>query len=181
MDYKPGIILESERLLFRQHVLADMAAYCAMEMDRDVRRYVGGYPRTRVEAEKRFNGSLEPITNRLAVWATVFKQEGVYIGRCGIYPHFNNDGKPIPGEASLGLYIAKEYWGRGFATEAGKAFVQFGFNELKLDRIVTMVDTRNGASVRVLEKLGFELTLTETGDPRSFYHFALQNPHPYPC
>jgi ribosomal-protein-alanine N-acetyltransferase len=167
-------ILESERLLFRQHILADLDAYCAMEADPDFRRYVGGRPRSREEAEKRFKGSLEPIKDRLAMWATVFKPEGNYIGRCGIYPHFNADGKPIPGEASLGLYIAKEHWGRGFATEAGHAFIKFGFNELRLNRIVTMIDTRNDASVKVIEKLGFELTSTETGGPRSFYHFKLQ-------
>jgi ribosomal-protein-alanine N-acetyltransferase len=167
------ILPETDRLLFRQHIIDDMDAYCAMEMDADVRRYVGGKPRTREEAEDRFKGSLKPVTNRLRMWATVLKPGGLYIGRCGIYPHFNADGKPVPGEASLGLYIAKAYWGRGFATEAGHAFIQFGFNELNLDRIVTMIDTRNNASVHVIEKLGFELTETETGNDRSFYHFAI--------
>ena len=167
------IILETKRLLFRQHIMADLEAYCAMEMDTDFRRYVGGKPRTREEAEKRFMLSLEPKTNRLTMWATVFKPDGRYIGRCGVYPHFNHDGKPVPDEASLGLYIAKEYWGRGFATEAGSAFVQFGFDELKLNRIVTMIDTRNDVSVNIIKKLGFELVETETGDQRSFYHYSL--------
>jgi ribosomal-protein-alanine N-acetyltransferase len=112
MNDNPLIILESERLLFRQHIMADIDDYCAMDMDADVRRYIGGYPRTREEAEKRFNGSLKPVTNRLAMWATVYKPEGQYIGRSGIYPHFNSEGMPIPGEASLGFYIAKDYWGR---------------------------------------------------------------------
>jgi ribosomal-protein-alanine N-acetyltransferase len=173
MDNNTEIILESERLLFRQHVSGDLEAYCAMEQDPDVRRYIGGRPRTREEAEHRFKGSLKPVTNRLAMWATVFKPEGVYIGRCGIYPHFNHDDAIIDGEASLGLYIATEYWGRGFATEAGQAFIKFGFDELKLNRIVTMVQVGNDASVRVLEKLGFILTETEIG-LRSFYHFELQ-------
>jgi ribosomal-protein-alanine N-acetyltransferase len=167
------IIVETERLLFRQHMIVDMDTYCAMEMDPDFRRYVGGKPRTREEAEKRFMASLEPVTNRLSMWATVFKPEGQYIGRCGIYPHFNHDGKPIPGEASLGLYIAKEYWGRGLATEAGRAFMKLGFDELKLNRIVTVIDTRNDVSVHVIEKLGFELVETETGDQRSFYHYSM--------
>jgi ribosomal-protein-alanine N-acetyltransferase len=173
MEYEPVIILETKRLLFRQHIMADLDAYCAMEADPDFRRYVGGKPRTREEAEKRFMLSLEPKTNRLSMWATVFKPEDQYIGRCGIYPHFNSDGKPVPGEASLGLYIAKEYWGKGFATEAGRAFVQFGFNELKLNRIVTMIDARNDVSVHVIGKLGFGLVKTETGDQRSFYYYSL--------
>lgn len=167
-------ILETERLLFRQHILADKDAYCAMEMDADVRRFVGGYPRTREEAEKRFEGAIIPSDSSLGMWATILKDEQQYIGRCGIYPHFDAEGNPIEGEASLGLYIAKPYWGNGFATEAGKGFTDLGFNKLGLSRIVTMVQAGNGASVRVLEKLGFQHTSTEEGI-RTFYHFVLEN------
>jgi len=75
-------------------------------------------------------------------------------------------------EAVLGFYIAREFWGRGLATEAGRAFVDFGFDELKLTRIVTSVQVENAASIRVLEKLGFVVTGHETG-PRSFYQLEL--------
>ena len=78
----------------------------------------------------------------------------------------------MAGEAVLGFYLAREFWGRGLATEAGRAFVDFGFEELKLRRIVTSVQVENAASIRVLEKLGFVVTRHETG-PRSFYHFEL--------
>src|SRR3978361_1292865 len=126
MNYNTKIVLESERLLFRQHVPDDLEAYCAMEQDPDVRRYIGCRPRTREEAEHRFSQALTPVKNSLAVWATVLKSQRKYIGRCGIYPHFNHDGEIIDDEASLGLYIATEYWGNGFATEAGQAFIKFG-------------------------------------------------------
>lgn len=169
------VVLETERLIFRQHVPADIDTYCAMEMDAEVRRYVGGYPRTREAAEQKFLASLQPVTNRLSMWATILKEDDTYIGRCGIYPHFNADGFPIPGEASLGLYITREYWGRGFATEAGKAFINWGFNELKIKKIVTLIDTRNEVSVHVIKKLGFQLEATENGEYRSFYHFSLKN------
>jgi len=169
------IFLESERLLFRPHIPADMDAYCTMEMDADVRRYIGGYPRTRDAAQMRFEGTLKPITSRLHIWATVYKPENVYIGRCGIYPHFDQNGEPIPGEASLGLYIAKGYWNMGFATEAGKAFIELGFNEFKLKKIVTLVQVENDASVRVLEKLGFKIAATEKGEYRTYYHSELEN------
>jgi ribosomal-protein-alanine N-acetyltransferase len=107
------------------------------------------------------------------MWATIYKAEEKYIGRCGLFPHFNNDGFAIPGEASLGLYIASNYWGRGFATEAGRAFVKFGFEELNISRIVTIVEVGNDASVYVIEKLGFVLCYKEEGC-RSFYHYELK-------
>jgi ribosomal-protein-alanine N-acetyltransferase len=169
------IILESERLFFRPHLITDLEDYCAMEMDINVRRYVGGYPRTRENAEQRFpRDQLEKMSaDRLALWATVLKSNNAYIGRCGLYPHFDADGKPIPGEAVLAFYIASPSWGQGFATEAGKAFIRFGFAELGLDRIVATVQKGNDASIHVLQKLGFLLSHTEEGQ-RTFQHFSLR-------
>jgi [ribosomal protein S5]-alanine N-acetyltransferase len=170
------IILESERLFFRPHLITDLDDYCAMEMDINVRRYAGGYPRTRENAEQRFpKNQLEKMSrDRLAVWAMVLKSQNVYIGRCGLYPHMNAHGRPIPGEAVLGFFIAPPYWHQGFATEAGRAFIHFGFNELALTRIVAAVEKGNDTLVHILQKVGFSLVYTEEGQ-RTFYHFALQN------
>jgi RimJ/RimL family protein N-acetyltransferase len=168
-----SIIFETERLIFRENRIEDLDAYCAMEADPDVRRYVGGSPRSREEAEKRFLPSLQPAINGLHMWAAILKPGFNYIGRCGIYPHFNSESKPIFGEAAFGVYLAKAHWGRGLATEAGRAFVKYGFESLDLDRIVTMIQVGNDASVNVVKKLGFELIQIEKGDWRDFYHFAI--------
>jgi [ribosomal protein S5]-alanine N-acetyltransferase len=169
------IVLESERLVFRSHEARDLEAFCAMEGDAEVRRYVGGAPRTRAAAEQRFwSGPMRPVTDRLAMWATVLKPEESYVGRCGLYPHLKGEDR-VPDEAVLGFYLARAFWGRGLATEAGRALVDFGFREVGLKRIVTAVEVGNAASVRVLEKLGFELKETERGT-RSFYHFELLRP-----
>ena len=66
------------------------------------------------------------------MWATVLKSEGRYVGRCGLYPHLS-DGARMAGEAVLGFYIAREFWGRGLATEAARAFVDFGFERIETD------------------------------------------------
>jgi ribosomal-protein-alanine N-acetyltransferase len=146
-----------------------------MEGDAEVRRYVGGAPRTREAAEQRFwSGPMRPVTDRLAMWATVLKVDDSYVGRCGLYPHLEGADR-VPDEAVLGLYLAHAFWGRGLATEAGRAFVDFGFGELGLKRIVTAVEVGNAASVRVLEKLGFVVERLEEG-ARTFYHFELLRP-----
>jgi RimJ/RimL family protein N-acetyltransferase len=169
------IILESERLLFRSHEAADLEAFCAMEGDAEVRRYVGGAPRTREAAEQRFRErAMRDVAGRLGMWAAVLKADGSYVGRCGLYPNLDGGAK-VAGEAVLGFYIAREFWGRGLATEAARAFVDFGFGELKLARIVGSVQVENAASIRVLDKLGFVIARHEVG-PRSFYHFELPRP-----
>ena len=118
---------------------------------------------------------MRPVGGRLAMWAAVLKPEGSYVGRCGLYEHLKGEDR-VPDEGVLAFYLARAFWGRGLATEAGRAFVDFGFGELGLKRIVTAVDTRNAASVRVLEKLGFGLKEIERGT-RSFYHFELLRPN----
>ena len=168
-------VLESERLLFRAHQAADLEPYCAMQADPEVRRYVGGQPRTREASERKFREALEAGDSPLSLRATVFKPEGSYIGYCGLYPRFTPQG-PAPGEAVLAFYLAHAYWGRGLATEAGRLFLHVGFDEMHLNRIVASVDVRHAASIRVLEKLGFVLVETERGG-RSFHHFELLCPH----
>ena len=159
------IVLETERLLFRDHELDDLEPFCAMEADPEVRRWVGGAPRTREAAERKFREVYLPkVRDRLGMWATVLKEEGQYIGYCGVYPNF--------GEATLGYHLARPYWRRGLATEAARALVDFGFGELGLTRIVAAVEVGNDASKHILKKLGFVWVRRERNAARAFDHFA---------
>jgi len=172
-----SIILESERLFFRPHEPADLDSFCAMEMDPEFRRFVGGYARSREDAERKFPRSqLEEHSERLKVWAAVLKSNGQYVGRCGLYPHVKRGEGIVVGEAVLSFYFGREHWGQGLASEAAAAFIAFGWEELQLSHIVATVQVENRASVRILQKLGFELIATERGSFRSFYTFALANP-----
>jgi len=172
------IILETERLFFRAHESGDRDTYCDMEQDADVRRYVGGAPRTREAAEAKFCAALEPPRGRLAMWATVLKADGCYIGRCGVYPHIQ-DQAVVPDEGVLAFYLARQYWGRGLATEAASAFVGYGFETLALRRIIATVQVENRASTRILQKLNFDLLWREEG-ARTFDHFVLLRPGKQP-
>lgn len=167
-------VLETERLLFRDHEPADRDAFCAIEADPMVRRFVGGAPRSREAAERKFREHLRRRPGRLRLWATVFKPDGRYIGYCGVYPRFRPGRSPAPGEGALGFTLAHGYWGRGLGTEAARAFVGFGFGELRLARIVASVQAGNAASVHILEKLGFGLWRLERIGRRCFYHLELR-------
>jgi [ribosomal protein S5]-alanine N-acetyltransferase len=168
-------LLESERLLFREHQPGDMEAYCALEADPEVRRYVGGAPRPHAVATRKFRDTfLKNASRKLALRATIFKPEGRYIGYSGLYPNFRPGGS-VPGEAVLAFCFAREYWAKGLATEAGQSFVNYGFDQLRLKRIVAIAEVGNAASIRVLEKLGFARIAVEPG-PRTFYKFELLKP-----
>lgn len=85
----------------------------------------------------------------------------VLVGVCSIL----NVDKAL-GSAELGYWIGKPFWGRGYATQAGRLVLYFGFNELGLEIVHSSCLERNRASHRVLEKLGFRFTTTG-GSPNS--------------
>lgn len=90
----------------------------------------------------------------MGLLATIYKPEARYIGRCGLYPHRDERDLIVPDVATLAFYLDADYWGRGLATEAGRAFIEFGFEELGLHRIVAGASVKNLASNRVLAKIG---------------------------
>lgn len=80
------------------------------------------------------------------------KEPGEFIGTCGIEP-FNVDGQP---EVELGYRLCLKFWGKGYAKEAAAAMLKYGFDDLKLPKIMAFVLPQNRASVRILEQLGFQ-------------------------
>jgi RimJ/RimL family protein N-acetyltransferase len=143
------ILLVTERLVFRTHELQDENDFVQMHTDPEVRRYVGGQPWPVEKASRRFRTQyVGKPTKMYGLWATVLKEEGKYIGCCGL--RFAKEG------ARLGFYLSRPYWRRGLASEASRAFVDLGFQRLRLHRILAEVEKGNAASEHILEKLGFK-------------------------
>jgi ribosomal-protein-alanine N-acetyltransferase len=143
--------LETERLLFRSHEAEDEADFVRMQTDSEVRRYVGGQGWSPEKALHRFrNEYLGRPTDSYGLWATVLKEEGNYIGCCGLRAGHHNK------EAYLGYYLAQPYWRRGFASEACKAFIDMAFTRLRLRRLLADVEQGNTASEHILRKFGFQ-------------------------
>ena len=83
-------------------------------------------------------------------WGIIQKYDGAIIGSCGYYGiHAWNL------RASFGYELASEYWRQGIMTEALRAMISFGFDEMGLNRIDAVVMPGNNASIRMLERLGF--------------------------
>jgi len=162
--------LETERLLLRDHEPQDLAAFCEIESDPKYRWPQAVHPRT--ELERSFREAWLP-PKVMGLLATVFKPDGQYIGRCGLYPFRTEDGVLVPHEAWIGFYLARPYWGRGLATEAGRALVAYGFGELGLLRIHAGINAKYTASLRVGEKLGFRVVRSGEGGGNRWHDLEL--------
>jgi [ribosomal protein S5]-alanine N-acetyltransferase len=140
---------ETERLLMRAFEPSDAAAFYRLASDPDIIRYTGEPPCQSLEAAAAgiaaYPDWADPGYGR---WATVYKPEGKIIGFAGLkyLAQFQ--------EVDLGYRFLPEFWGRGLATEASKACLRFGFEVIRLRRVVGYTDPENAASMRVLEKVG---------------------------
>ena len=144
--------IDTDRLVLREFVADDWTAVLAYQRDP---RYLRLYPWTRrTEAEVRgfvreFVGQQTERPRRRFQLAITFPDGEQVIGSCGIRRKPGNDW-----EADIGFELAPEYWGRGYATEAALAMVDFGFRKLGLHRVSSWCIADNAASARVLEKVG---------------------------
>ncbi len=94
-----------------------------------------------------------PRRPELGLWATVLKENGEFIGRCGLLP-WHIEGRD---EVEVAYTIARRYWGRGLGSEAAAAILKYGFENLGLDRLVCLIEPENTASQRVAQRIGMKL------------------------
>jgi len=146
------IILETKRLVLRHQVLQDLDDLWALYCDPEITRYIPDAPRSRQEAkeELEWHRNGHPRFPELGLWATIHKETGRFIGRCGLLPWTIDERQ----EVEVAYTIAREYWGQGLATEAAKAILNYGFEQLNLSRLVSLIDSENIASQKVAEKIG---------------------------
>jgi ribosomal-protein-alanine N-acetyltransferase len=156
----PTPVLTTTRLRLRPFNDGDADALFALHSRAEVLRYWDAPPWSDPARAQRFLASCRQLAEegtgaRLAMDRVA---DGAFIGWCGLVS-WNPDYR----SASLGYCLDDAAWGRGYATEAARALLQWGFDTLDLNRVQAETDTRNLASARVLEKLGFlrEGTLRE--------------------
>ena len=148
------VTLETGRLILRPWHADDAAALYEICRDPEVMRYIGdGRPWAGVERAQLW------LSRQLAAcaahgfgkWAVVEKEGGRLVGSTG----FDPPSERVP-EYEFGYLFERGAWGKGYATEAGRACLRYAFEEVKLPRVVALVTPEHARSRHVLEKLGFE-------------------------
>ncbi|MCA1624276.1 MAG: GNAT family N-acetyltransferase [Acidobacteria bacterium] len=145
-------ILQTDRLLMRTWTLVDVKALFEICRDPEIMLHIGtGKPYQSVDEAINFlNWTVAyQAENGFCRWAIVEKASQRIIGSCG-FARLENSG-----EIELGYLLARQAWGKGFATEAAAACLKYGFKELGFSSVVALTDPEHIASQRVVEKLGF--------------------------
>lgn len=145
--------LETERLTLRPFREADVAPFFELSQDPDVMRYVGDrrVP-TLQEVWRGIAGWIGHWALRgYGQWAIEERSSGRLIGRAGII-----NPAEWPG-AEVGYLLGRAWWGHGYATEAARAAMDWGFEQFDFSDLISLIDPDNTASIAVAKRLGESL------------------------
>jgi len=141
--------LETQRLVLRMLRESDTDAYAEMVADPEVMRFLGGKPMSRQEAWRNMAMVIGHWRLRgYGFWAVEEKSSGELVGRVGCW---RPEGWP---QLEVGWTLRRSFWGRGYATEAARASVEYAFEALGQTRVISLIAPENVNSIRVAERLG---------------------------
>jgi len=148
---RPVPRLETRRLLLRPMILADVSELLQIFSDAKVMASFGVPPFGLGEMEQWVQRNLaHQKANGYGLFSVILKSNGMLIGDCGL------ERMEIEGTQTveLGFDFRSDQWNRGYATEAAIAVRDFAFDQLKLPRLISLIQVGNIASRRVAEKVG---------------------------
>ena len=162
-------MLETPRLILRQWKETNLKPFAALNQDSVVREF---FPSLLTEEESREQALIcqkEIATEGFSFFAAEVKGSSDFIGMIGLRK-VGFDALFTPA-IEVGWRLAKEHWGKGYATEGARAAVHFGFDVLHLKEIVSFTTKANARSIRVMEKIGISYVC-------DFHHPKLAEGHP---
>jgi RimJ/RimL family protein N-acetyltransferase len=151
------VVATTPRLILRTYLEDDLPLFHALNADPRVYATLGGEPMSREHSDEIAEWGQECWeTEQLGLLAVERRADGVFVGMCGLHHQ-----ESYPDEVEVGWRLAYDYWGNGYATEAGAGWLRYGFESLALPRIISMTDHDNVRSLAVMERLG--LTFDHAG------------------
>jgi ribosomal-protein-alanine N-acetyltransferase len=174
------VALETPRLVLRELHADDVPAIQGYAGDVDVVRHLDWGPNAPEDTAQFLAtaSAARGVVPRTAYHLAIsLKTAGRLIGGCRIEIR-----SPVHRSGDLGYVLARHAWGQGYATEATRALLEFGFERLALHRVWATCDVENHASARVLEKIGMRRegqlrqNVRRRGEWRDSYLYAILEP-----
>ena len=143
--------LETQRLRLRPFRERDLDDYAALHADPEVMRPIGEtWDRARSARHLAFQLGHWQLWGS-GTWAVEHQETGAFLGKIGF-----SEPEGWPG-CELAWMLARRWWGHGFATEGARAALSYALSVLKRDRVISLIDPENRASIRVAERIGERL------------------------
>ena len=153
MDANTLPIITTPRVVLRWISEDDIDGLYDVFSDPQVMRYWSTGPLAHREAAAEMQREIAAgnLSNTMMKWGLALRESNLVIGTTTLF-NLNLDN----GRAEIGYAMARAYWGKGYMQEALQALVSHAFEVMELRRLEADVDPRNAASIRTLERLGFQ-------------------------
>ena len=163
-------VLESPRLSLREFQLEDLDALAAILSDREAMRYYPmSFDRAAV-ADWIQRNRTRYANDGYGLWAMILKSTCELIGDCGLV----RQSVDAVDEIEIGYHVRRDLWNQGYASEAARACRDFGFANLEVDRLISLIRPENLASRRVAEKNGMTVWKEVTRVDLLHYVYAIK-------
>jgi RimJ/RimL family protein N-acetyltransferase len=150
VEWDGSVVLTTPRLLLRTFRRNDLPKYAALNADPEVVRYLGGVPLTREHSDEIAEWAQECFAKEgLGLLAVERREDAAFLGMCGLHHQ-----QSYPDDVEVGWRLAREHWGRGYATEAATGWLDHAFGPMGLPRVTSITDPPNLRSLAVMRRLG---------------------------
>lgn len=168
--------IETKRLIIREILPVDEQDFFELDSNPDVHKFLGNNP---VKDIQQIKMVIEFVRkqydeNGIGRWAVIEKNNNEFIGWAGLKLVKDLTNNHI-NFYDLGYRLKQKHWGKGFATEASREILKFGFETLKLKEIFATTESANSASNHVLKKVGFNLIEQFMENNRLHNWFKIEN------
>jgi RimJ/RimL family protein N-acetyltransferase len=171
-----NLILETDRLILREFQLSDAEAFFAMDSNPNVHQYLWNKPVQKIEETFEVIEFVRKqyIDNGIGRFAMISKETNEFIGWAGL--KFNTE--MVNNKVNfydIGYRLDEKFWGKGYASEASFAWLNYAFETMKIKTIEAAAHSDNVASNRILQKIGMQMTETYLEDDVSWNWYVIEN------
>jgi len=171
-----NLTLETDRLILREFQLSDAEAFFAMDSNPKVHQYLWNKPVQKIEETFEVIEFVRKqyIDNGIGRFAMISKETNEFIGWAGL--KFNTE--MVNNKVNfydIGYRLHEKFWGKGYASEASFAWLNYAFETMKIKTLEAAAHTENVASNRILQKIGMQMTETYLEDGVSWNWYIIEN------
>ena len=170
--------IETERLILRELELSDAEGMFELDSNPNVHLFLGNNPVKHIEESIDMIQNIQKQYKDFGIgrWAVVLKETNEFIGWSGI-KYITNEINNHKNFYELGYRFIEKHWGKGYASESGKAFVDYAFKDMKVEALYAYADAGNENSRKILEKLGFHFVNSFEYEGEIEVWYELKNPN----
>lgn len=170
--------IETERLLLRELLSSDAEGMFELDSNPRVHLFLGNKSVKHIDESHAYIKFVQQQYKDFGTgrWAVILKETNEFLGWSGI-KFITDEINNHKDFYEIGYRFIEKHWGKGYATEAGKAFVDYAFNVMKVEALYAYADAGNEDSRKILEKLGLHYVNSFQCEEELEVWYELKNPN----